>query len=111
MTTEHELKTWPEPYQALVSGRKRFEIRKNDRGFARGDVLWLREWMPAPETLTVDTEETLSVRGPGGYTGRESHWLVTYLVPGGCWGLPADLCVMSVEPAPAPAAPPTNTEE
>src|SRR3954470_11426726 len=41
---EHELKCWPEFYKALVSGEKTFELRKNDRGFRVGDVLWLREW-------------------------------------------------------------------
>lgn len=27
----HELKTWPEPFSALMDGRKRFELRKGGR--------------------------------------------------------------------------------
>lgn len=77
----HELKTWPEPFAAILSGAKRHEVRKNDRGYAVGDVLHLREY-------------ALSLMG---YTGRELHVLVTHLTRGGTWGLPADLCVMSVE--------------
>jgi hypothetical protein len=38
----HELKTWPGPFQAIVDGSKRFELHKDDRGFAVGDTLWLR---------------------------------------------------------------------
>jgi hypothetical protein len=42
----HELKTWPEFYDALASGRKTFELRKNDRDFRVDDYLTLREWDP-----------------------------------------------------------------
>lgn len=35
-----------------------------------------------------------------GYTGRSIRVRVTYLSAGGTWGLPADLCVMSVEVVP-----------
>lgn len=40
----HELKVVPPYFDALVSGGKTFEVRKNDRAYQRGDVLKLREW-------------------------------------------------------------------
>ncbi|MTD42482.1 DUF3850 domain-containing protein [Erwinia sp. CPCC 100877] len=40
----HELKILPQYFDAVVSGRKRFEIRKNDRDYQVGDLLILNEW-------------------------------------------------------------------
>lgn len=58
----HELKIATEYFEAVASGEKNFEIRRNDRGYARGDVLRLREY-------NVDT----------GYTGRLLTREVTYM--------------------------------
>ena len=42
----HELKILPEYYNAVKSGKKKFELRKGDRGFAEGDSLRLNKWTP-----------------------------------------------------------------
>ncbi len=47
--TVHYLKTWPEFFQAVWSGDKTCEVRKNDRSFVVGDVLMLQEWCPVRE--------------------------------------------------------------
>ena len=41
---DHTLKIDPEPFRAIVEGRKRFEFRQNDRDFKVGDVLMLKEY-------------------------------------------------------------------
>ncbi|BDX40303.1 hypothetical protein K6D_03770 [Enterococcus faecium] len=39
----HELKILPEYFEAVTSGRKQFETRRNDRNFKVGSQLILRE--------------------------------------------------------------------
>jgi len=39
----HELKLYTEYFNAVISGEKTFEIRKNDRFFHKGDLLALNE--------------------------------------------------------------------
>jgi hypothetical protein len=83
----HELRTWPEPYAAMIGGFKFHETRQDDRGFAVGDALCLREWDP------------MEAR----YTGREAWRYVTYISRGPDWGLPAGMVVMSVTDLPSVA--------
>jgi len=40
----HELKTLPEYFNAVLSGEKTFEVRKNDRRFNKGDLLAMNEY-------------------------------------------------------------------
>lgn len=40
----HELKTVQPFFNQVAEGKKKFELRKNDRYFQRGDILVLREW-------------------------------------------------------------------
>lgn len=77
----HDLKTWPLEFNAVESGAKRFEFRKNDRGFTRGDCLVLKEWSPSAK----------------GYSGHMLRCVVTYIVHGPEFGVPDGYCVMSIE--------------
>ncbi len=76
----HELKTWIEPFSAVWSGRKTYEIRKNDRNFQTGDTLRLREW---------DRHGLV-------YTGREISALVDYTTEGPAWDVMPGVIVMSI---------------
>ena len=48
----HALKIWPKFFAEIEIGIKTFEFRKNDRGYAVGDRLILREWLPASKQFT-----------------------------------------------------------
>ncbi|MDV2499610.1 DUF3850 domain-containing protein [Enterococcus faecalis] len=55
--TIHELKILPEYFEAVVSGNKRFEIRKNDRNYKKGDILRLNEYQDGQYTGDVHVSE------------------------------------------------------
>lgn len=55
----HELKCWPPHFAAIRSGDKSFEIRRNDREFAVGDTVVLKEFSPLDTTFTGQTETRL----------------------------------------------------
>jgi hypothetical protein len=96
----HELKTWPEPFRAVLAGEKRHEVRIDDRNYRVGDLLHLREWDPAQWGVFAPESNS---NGAGKYTGRDLLVLVTYITRG--WGLPEGMCVMSIEEAkPTPPA-------
>lgn len=56
-------KIWPEYFDAVAEGKKKFELRLNDFEIKEGDVLILEEWNPK-------TKE---------YTGRKVEKKVTYV--------------------------------
>ena len=76
----HELKCWRAPFAAVKAGTKTHEVRKNDRDFVVGDELLLREYDPST----------------GAYSGACQRVIVTYISDAGTFGLPPDLCVMSI---------------
>lgn len=56
-TKIHELKILPEFFKAIVSGEKRFEIRKNDREYQAGDILRLYEFEEGKYTGNIQVVE------------------------------------------------------
>lgn len=60
----HELKTTKPYFGDTLRGDKLFELRKNDRGFKKGDTVTLREW-------DQEKEE---------YTGRDISLTIQYIL-------------------------------
>jgi hypothetical protein len=72
----HELKEWPEFFAHTMAGRKKFQLRKNDRdGFQVGDELMVKEWDPKGE-YGSPSEKT----EPVGFTGRAVLLRVDYIM-------------------------------
>jgi hypothetical protein len=83
----HELKVWPQFFDALLSGEKTFEARRNDRDFRVGDSLLLREWSEL-----------------NGYSGRELTRQISYVLVGqGLFGVEQGYAVLALA-APEPRA-------
>ena len=45
-------KIWPEYFNAVVSGKKKYELRLNDFEAGEGDTLILEEWNPETREYT-----------------------------------------------------------
>lgn len=88
----HELKCYPEPFQATVDGLKPYEWRRDDRGYAVGDRLRLREWDPSPGFVGPTSGP---VGKDGDYTGREVTVDVVY-ISRGQFEIPTGFCVMAI---------------
>lgn len=50
-------KIWPEYFEAVVSGKKKYELRLNDFEVNEGDNLVLKEWNPKTKEYTGRTIE------------------------------------------------------
>lgn len=48
----HHLKTWPQFFKEIKERKKRYELRKDDRGALPGDFLVLHEWDPKTKSYT-----------------------------------------------------------
>ncbi len=84
----HILKTDPGVFELSATGKKGYEIRFNDRCFAVGDVLLLRETVKSGDDMRsggADLE----------FTGRELHREVTAIVEG--YGLAEGWVILSVK--------------
>lgn len=77
---KHILKTHPEYFKEIILGNKKFEIRKNDRGFEVGDELILKEYDPEYNQ----------------YTENEFSVLITYILENAKdFGLMDGYCIIS----------------
>jgi hypothetical protein len=76
----HDLKCWPTEFSAVKYGHKDFEIRRDDREFATGDLVVLREFLPEPDEIR-----------PAGYTGNAAGpYKIGYVERSAC--LPVGWC-------------------
>ncbi|WP_065755239.1 DUF3850 domain-containing protein [Bradyrhizobium paxllaeri] len=86
----HHVKCWRVFFDDMQTGRKSFDVRRDDRDYQIGDIMNFKEWAPA-ETR---------------YTGRETRKLITYIVHAGegsfapLAGLKPGFCVLGLVEVP-----------
>lgn len=85
---EHKLKCWPQYFDAIERGDKPFEVRRDDRGFQKGDVLVLQKYDPS---------EGRYMRP---FPGRPGEWelrrKITYILTGGQLGIEPGYVVLGL---------------
>ena len=72
----------------IVWDKKKFEVRKNDRDFQVGDILELEHYVPITEhnrDLPISANKWVILAK------------VTYVLPGGQFGIEPGYCVMGIE--------------
>lgn len=82
MRQKHDVKTWPAIFEEFRTGRKTFDVRKNDRNYKVGDTIIQHEYYPTKGT----------------FTGRNIEQVITYILEGDKFGVVAGFVAMSVKP-------------
>lgn len=71
MPQTHNIKCWPPYFGAISRKEKNFDVRRDDRGYQKGDTVVLREWDPK------------TVR----FTGNDEHRKIKFVLTGGQFGI------------------------
>lgn len=78
MAQTHTLKCWPPYFGAIRRKEKNFDVRRDDRGFQKGDAVILREWDPKRVS----------------FTGNDEHRKIKYILTGGQFGIEPGFVVL-----------------
>ncbi len=84
---EHELKCWDVYYDAISSGEKTFDVRRDDRGFQKGDILILKRW---------DRERNNFTRHIHNYEPYSIRRKIKYILTGGQFGIEPGFVVLGL---------------
>ena len=78
MAQIHSIKCWPPYFGAIRRKEKNFDVRRDDRGYQKGDTVVLREW------------DQSSVR----FTGNDEHRKIKFILTGGQFGIEPGFVVL-----------------
>lgn len=81
MSVVHELKTLPVYFDAVERGEKTFEVRKDDRGFQKGDTVRLLRLHPNGIVGRQSVDRRILWILTGGQFGVEPGYVVLALGP------------------------------
>lgn len=72
----HALKIFPEYFEEVRNGRKKFELRYNDRDFRVGDYLALNEWENDKYSGRSELVKVTYVLDPNDIMTRQGNFVV-----------------------------------
>lgn len=101
----HKLKTLPPYWDAVRRGEKTFEVRRDDRGFQKGDILELIRHAGGYESNIALRNDLPDTFGPGGRYDKETCTLrfrITYVLTGGQFGIEPGYVVLGIAPQEEP---------
>ena len=79
----HEIKLSEQFCDAVLEGRKTFEIRKNDRGYQTGDYI---KFLPVEDGCSLHYVE---------HPLKDKIYKITYILSS--WGIPQDYVIFSIK--------------
>lgn len=91
---EHDLKCSETYWDRVASGEKRFEVRRDDRGFQRGDILVLRKTRADKPGVYLTPMGDSSWPKDAFTIRMRVDWILT----GGQFGVEPGYVVMSISP-------------
>ena len=86
---EHKIKVNAAYWEPILEGDKNFEVRRDDRGYQKGDILVLQKWDNENSRYFFDG---YSISSPIIELRRE----ITFILPGGQWGIEPGHVVMGL---------------
>lgn len=87
----HKLECWEQYFAVVASGEKTFEVRRDDRGFQRGDIVILQK---AVKGIIGGYDVERDIKGNPTYElRRRIGWILT----GGQFGIEPGYVVFSLE--------------
>ena len=78
MAQTHTIKCWSPYFQAIRRKEKNFDVRRDDRGYQKGDTVVLREYDQATSRLT----------------GNDEHRKIKFILTGGQFGIEPGFVVL-----------------
>ena len=91
MSQSHMLKTWDVYWDAIQRNEKLFEVRRDDRGFQKGDTLILRRMKKDHNGIWRED------RDPYDSSPRDLERKITYILTGGQFGIEPGYVVMGLK--------------
>lgn len=99
MAQEHRVKTLVPYWDAIERGDKTFDVRRDDRGYQRGDILVLEKYDAKDGYITfVPPGSTNS----WDYEKQTLRRVITYVLTGGQFGIAPGYVVLGLKPVPEP---------